>query len=115
MTKKIQTLIYPERLICNKKSYDIQINNNKFIIKEYEIITNNEGTIKDIRILDGLHPNCNPSNNYFCLPSFIKKLKVTEETIFIIENMFKVFNFNSAFYLPWESIEYRKVNNINVN
>ena len=102
----IKKRIIPDRLICNSTLYSIKLNNPTYIIDEYTIFLDKNKNIEKIKLLKGMHPNCNPKNNEFCIPDFIKKInKIDDETLKIIENMFKTFNFDSAFYQPWNDFE----------
>jgi len=101
----IEKTIVPNKLICNSILYNITILNSNYIINEFTIYTNEMKKIEKIIINKGNHPNCDPKTKEFCFPDFIKDNVVNDETIQIIENMFKIFNFDSAFYQPWQDFK----------
>jgi hypothetical protein len=105
----IRKRIIPDKLICNSIFYLISLTNFSYIINEFIIYTDENKRIEKIIITKGNHPNCDPENKEFCIPDFIKKIdKINNETLQIIENMFKIFNFDSAFYQPWEDFTMKR-------
>ena len=105
----IKKRIVPDKLMSCSTLYYITITNPKFIINEYEICVGNNKKIEKIKLLEGKHPNCDPQTNEFCIPDFIKKLEIDDKVLEIIENMFKIFNFESSFYQPWADFEIKKI------
>lgn len=99
--------VIPTKLIHNSTLRKIEVTNSKFIIEKFEIFTKDK-KIDTIVITEGKHPNCNPEDGVFCIPDYLKRLTLNHETLKIIIEMFKIFNFESAYYLPWGSIEYAK-------
>ena len=97
--------IIPEKLILGDKLYKIKIVSKDYIIEDFDIYTN-DNKIKKIKINKGKHPNCDPDTKIFCFPDEMTELVVTDELVAIVLNMFKVFNFNSCYYSPWDSFEY---------
>ena len=100
--------IFPDKLICDLILYEITIIDNRFIIRDYDIYTTKDNKIEKIVITKGLHPNCSKKSGSFCIPDFLKTFELNKDTIKIINEMFKIYNFESAYYLPWEAFEYIK-------
>lgn len=102
----VNTEIIPNKLICNGSLYNIILNNQLYTIRKYAIFKNEFGYIDKILILNSKHPNLDPVTQEFCIPNTIKQINViNDETLNIIENMFRIFNFESAYFLPWEDFE----------
>lgn len=97
--------IIPTKLIVNSNFYFIKILNYSFIIDSFDIYTKDE-KIDKIIITKGKHPNCNPIDQTFCIPSYLKNLSLTSDNIKIIKEMLKIFNFDNAHYVPWFAFEY---------
>jgi hypothetical protein len=95
----IQKLIIPDKLICNSNFYKITITDSNYIIKGFEVYTKSN-KIEKIK-LNEKHPNCNPDTKEFCIPSFVKGMNFNDDSIQIITNMLKIFNFQSSYYNPW--------------
>lgn len=102
--------IIPNKLICNNSLYDITLNSDKYIIKRIVIVTNENNKISRIMILDGdgIHPNCDPESKEFCLPDSIKGMEFNDNTLEVIENTIKIFNFDSAFFQPWNDFNIKQ-------
>jgi hypothetical protein len=98
--------IIPNRLICNNSFYNIKVINSKFIINEFCIHIDKNNKISSITITDGIHPNCNLKNKVVCIPDYLKNLELNKDTMKIIINILEIFNFDSAFFQPWDSFEY---------
>lgn len=97
--------IYPDKLICDSKMYDILVTDDNYIIQDFDIYTE-KNVIKKIVITKGKHPNCSLKDGVFCIPDYLTSLELNQETIEIIKEMFKIYNFESAHYLPWDAFEY---------
>lgn len=97
----INKKIVPCKLICNKKFYKIDVTNSIYNIEEFIINVNEDDKIENIIITKGKHPNCDSVSKEFCIPEYLKDFKLNTEVLKIIENMIKVFNFDSAYYQPW--------------
>lgn len=109
MIKKysFQEKVIPTKLIVNSNFYFIKLTNYSFIIDSFDIYTKDD-KIDKIIITEGNHPNCNPDDKTFCIPDYLKQLLLTDDNIKIIKNMLKIFNFDSAHYLPWTAFDYVK-------
>lgn len=104
----IEKRIVPNKLICNNSLYDISLNSDKYIIEKIVIFTNKSNKIEKVFIMDGIHPNCDPKSRELCIPDSIKEMKFNENTIEIIENTIKIFNFDSAFFQPWNDFNIKE-------
>lgn len=96
--------ISPDKLIYDSNFYNIEITDFNYIINGFHIYTK-KNKIQNIK-LNCSHPNCNPKTKEFCIPDFIKDLEVTKESIQIIINMLKLFNFDNSYYQPWIAFKY---------
>jgi hypothetical protein len=108
--KAIDVNIVPNKLICNNSLYNISLNSDKYFIKRVIILINENNIISKIMILDGdgIHPNCDPETKEFCLPDSIKCMELNDNTLEIIENTIKIFNFDSAFFQPWNDFNIKE-------
>lgn len=109
MKKIFKQTIIPNKLICNSNLYNIKITDSKYIIEEFCVFTNENKKIEDIGIIKGLHPNCDLQTNLFCIPKYLKNYELNEKSIKIIFNILEIFNFDSAFFQPWNGFEYEYV------
>jgi len=98
-------IIFPDKLLYELKMFNIKIIDQKYIIKSFEIHTVNNKVDKLI-ITNGKHPNCNPETFEFCIPHFFKTLDLNSDTIQLIKNMLKIFNFQNCYFQPWLAFEY---------
>jgi len=105
MRKEFHNFIIPDKLICNSTLRKIRIIDPEFYIKNFIVYTKNN-KIDKIIISKGKHPNCDPKTKIFCIPLFLNTLELDNSSLDIIINMFKIFNFDSAFFQSWESFEY---------
>jgi hypothetical protein len=106
MIKIIKKKIIPEKLISNDKFFRIKLIDNKYITREFEIHLNNKTKkIEKLRITKGRHPNCDPKTKDFCMPEFLKEQQFNSESMDLIINMIKLFNFKSSYETPWNSFE----------
>ena len=98
--------IIPNKLICNSNLYDIAITDSKFIIEKFCVFIDDDDKIEDVKILKGLHPNCDLKTKFLCIPEHLKKCELNDVSAKIIFNVLEIFNFDSSFYQPWDSFEY---------
>jgi hypothetical protein len=102
MIKQINQDVIPNKLITSSRCNQIKITDDNYIIKEFEIHTNDKtNQIEMIKILNGKHPNCDPFTNVFCIPECLKRDVFNDQTLNKIVNMLMIFNFESAYYRPW--------------
>jgi hypothetical protein len=101
-----QKKIYPNKLICNETMYDVYVVDKRYIISEFDVILDKDKKIDKVIITKGKHPNCDPQTGEFCIPEYLRELQFTQKSFTMIKEMFKIFNFESAYYLPWSAIEY---------
>ena len=104
----IEKRIIPNKLICNKSLYEITLNSDKYVIKKIVVFINRDNKIEKLFILDGIHPNCNPKTKEFCIPNSIKQIQFDKNSLEIIENTIKIFNFDSAFFQPWNDFNIKQ-------
>jgi len=105
MSKKFYKTVIPDKLICNSILRKIRIIDPEYYIENFIIYFKNK-KIDKIVISKGKHPNCDPKTRIFCIPEFFNNFELDDKSLDIIINMFKIFNFDSAFYQPWKSFEY---------
>lgn len=100
----ITTNIVPNKVYYLKHNSPISSNitsvDEEFIIKQYkaEMV---RGKIKKILILDGNHPNVNPKTRQYCLPSVLKGIEYSQESLKKIEKSLKVFNLLNCYMVPY--------------
>lgn len=98
--------IIPKIYMYNRDSYEITKIKDDYIIKEFKIYTDKNKNIKKVVITNGKHINCNPLNGEFCIPDYIKNIKLNKKNLSLLEMIFSVFNHNSSYYIPWNDFEY---------
>jgi hypothetical protein len=109
MKTTIHRTISPNKLITSSKCKNIKVTNNKYIIEEFEIYSNDvTNQIEKIIITKGEHPNCDPTTKIFCIPTCLKGDVLEDSTIEKIVNMIKIFNFESSYERPWYVFDYEK-------
>jgi len=96
--------ILPDKLIYDSNLYKIEITDPDYIINGFQVYTE-KNKIQKIK-LNCYHPNCNPKSKEFCIPDCVKNLELNKESIHLITNMLKLFNFDSSYYQPWISFNY---------
>jgi len=107
MKKTFIKEVIPNKLICKNNLYNIKLTNPEFIIKKFCVFLNDETEkIEDVGIIEGKHPNCDLKTKLFCIPEYLKNYKLDDNSFKIIINILEIFNFDSAFYQPWDSFEY---------
>jgi hypothetical protein len=104
--KRIRKVIVPEKLIYKREAYRILDIPKKFMINEF-IIKTLDGEIDNV-FVQTPHPNVNPKSKKLCLPNTMRSLKVTKNTIKMIENILTCFNLDNCYFTPWDEIQYRK-------
>ena len=106
MVETIKQKIIPEKLMTSNNFYRIKLTDNKYIIKEFEVYTNEKTKkIEKLTITKGKHPNCDQKTKDFCIPDFLKEKEFNSESLDFIINMLKIFNFKSSYIRPWFSFE----------
>lgn len=103
---KIGKVYVPNILIFRNRIYKIITIAPKFTIKGYIIKT--VDNLIDMVILSNPHPNANPKSGDFCIPPYIRNLKLNEKSLGVIENMLRCFNLDDCYFTPWSEIKYRK-------
>ena len=106
MKYSIKKKIVPKKLIVDSNFHKIKVTNPELLIRSFDIYTDDKNLIQKIIITKGKHPNCNLKDGVFCIPNYFTSLELNQETIEIIKEMFKIYNFESAHYLPWDAFEY---------
>lgn len=102
--------IIPNKVINYDECKIITRVHSDYIIKEFEVYTNNETKkIEKIIITKGNHPNCDPKTKIHCIPELLKTLELNKFSLNLIIKMFKVFDFNSAYYKPWDLFECKEM------
>jgi len=96
----------PSKLIFRNEIYEILNLDRKFVIKGYEIKTVDNKI--DTVTLKNPHPNANPRSGEFCIPNTLRKHKITDNTINMIDSMICCFNLDDCYFTPWDEIEYKK-------
>lgn len=106
MKYSVKKKIIATKLIVDSNFHKIKIKNPELVINSFDVYTDKNNKIEKIIITDGNHPNCNPKDRSFCIPDMLTHLEFNDETINLIESMLALFNFNSAYYLPWNGLEF---------
>lgn len=97
-------IIKPNRLILNKVLYPIEkILNPKCLITQYfvELIDNK---LQKVILKNIIHPNCDPSNNNYCLPEQFKGSQFGPNLILFIEHILSCYNLDSCYFNIWNDI-----------
>lgn len=109
MTKtvyKIEKQIIPNRLIYNKKSFNIVEINSDCVIENYFVHTIDDKIEKVI--LESEHPNCDPETGIFCLPERLYNKKISSKKLDLIEKMFETFNVDNCYQSLWHKFKYNQ-------
>lgn len=107
MTKKIyqiDTEIIPNRLIYNKKSFNICEIDSDCIIERYFVYTIDDKIEKVT--LESDHPNCDPDTGIFCIPDRLYNKEINSEMLDLIEKMFETFNLDNCYISLWNKFKY---------
>jgi hypothetical protein len=102
----IRTHISPRKLIFKNELYSITKLAEKFEIKNYIVKTVNEKI--DMVIINNPHPNANPRTGEFCIPSSLRKHKLSDKTNSMIVSMLSCFNLDDCYFTPWDEIQYER-------
>jgi len=123
-----QNLI-PNRLIWGGKYHKITKLPEKFIIKDFEVVSEND-FLKDIVIYNSFHPNAitdsykinplpknflnkkPPERQIYCLQSDFRKLYISEESIefgiSFYQTQLKTYNYENCYWMEWEGLEHKR-------
>jgi len=98
-----QTYIYiqkiiPELVMKNQKVYNITYLNKILHLDGLEISIENEKVI-NIRLF-GIHPNCDPDTDNYCLPDFKKGVKFSDKYLNLIYKNVKTYYLDSCYFNP---------------
>lgn len=96
----------PFKLIYKNQIHEITSIDRKFVIKGYTIKTVNDKI--DTVTIKNPHPNANPRTGEFCIPNSLRKLKLDENTLNMINLMLCCFNLDDCYFTPWDEIKYKK-------
>ena len=105
--REILEFIVPRKLIFQNKMFEILKINSDYHIRGYTIKTCDD-FIEEV-IISGKHPNANPRTDEFCIPNFLRKYKITEESLKMINNILYCFNLDDCYFTPWNDITYKKL------
>ena len=108
---KLEKYIMPSLIKFNKKLYKIlEVKEPSLIIKEYKIILNDD-KLESLMLLNSIHPNCNPEDNKFCLPSYLlgKKFNEVRDSI---EYLLSVYWIDNSYFGPWRLVKYEKITEV---
>jgi hypothetical protein len=98
--------IKPKILKYNKRTYFINnILNDKYIIKKCQLTYKNNKLI-EIKILKGIHPNCSPDTNIFCICPLIGTLYDKIWTLPTLKGILGVHNLESCYFHTWGEMYY---------
>ena len=108
---KIDNCVVPKRIIFKRRLYEITYLDEKYFIFDYAIDTDINGKIFNV-FIDAVHPNANPNTGSFCIPNKLRKHKVTNKSISMIESMLQCFDYDDCYFRPIKGvdIDYKKEN-----
>ena len=105
-TKKIREIHVPNKLKFKNIIHEITNLDKKFIIKDYQIKTNDDKI--DTVILYNPHPNANPQTGEFCIPYNLRDFEINEKSLNIIKILLCCFNLDDCYFTPWDELKYKK-------
>jgi hypothetical protein len=95
----------------NRKLSEITYLDDKYDIDGFIVITK-ENKIQKI-LLAGIHPNCNPENNEYCLNKSIINKKLNEKNLSILIRSIGTYHFDDCYFKPsYKDLKYKELNSI---
>ena len=103
--------IIPDKIMENRKLSEITYLDDKYDIDGFIVITK-ENKIQKI-LLAGVHPNCNPENNEYCLNKSIINKKLNEKNLSILIRSIGTYHFDDCYFKPsYKDLKYKELNSI---
>jgi len=108
----INTII-PNRVVQDKNVFKITHLGKQLHIDGFEICTENEKVI-NVRLF-GIHPNCDPDTDNFCLPEFKKGVVFTADYLNLITTNIQTYYLDNCFFNPTgKDLRYEKMKSMYV-
>lgn len=105
--------IIPNRVIKDKNVYEITHLDSMFHLGGFEVSTENDKVI-NIRLF-GIHPNCDPDTDNFCLPDFKKGIDFTTDYLNLLKTNIQTYYLDNCFFNPTgKKLRYQKMKSIYV-
>jgi hypothetical protein len=104
MVVKINMKIIPDKIIFNRKIYEIKNVDKSLQIDGFEIYLDKEKNVEKI-VLNGQHPNANPKTKILCLSEEIIGKQFEEKLVPTIYSFISLYNLDHCFFRPLEKFE----------
>jgi len=98
--------IVPSFIKYDKKMYKIlSLKEPNLVIKKYKVILN-EDKLESLVLIDSKHPNCDPKNNKFCLPSSLINENFNEVKEFLEKHILPIYWADDCYFCVWGLVDY---------
>lgn len=104
MIIKKKMKIIPDKLIYRGKIREMIKLNKNLWINGFEIHLDENRNIEKI-VIDGKHPNADPSTNVFCLTNEIIGKPVESVGFSMIFSLISTYNLTQSYFKPWGKFE----------
>lgn len=103
--------IIPNRVIKDRNIHDISYLDKMFYLDGFEVSTEND-KVMNVRVF-GIHPNCDPDTDNFCLPDFKKGTYFNSDYLNLIKTNIETYYLDNCFFNPTgKKLRYKKMKSI---